>query len=197
MPDGAHHILKLYAQSDPYSNGSYWFNPDTGVNPCMGVSAGNSLTYYTTDGSYICAVEDYTAGTKTIYLPDETKVSLITNGQVFQDRNGNKVTIAFNSGTTNRIGRCWTYHFHFSYNCDAVRLRDLDPWQLSKLYCAGQLYNSGTVWLRPSSGRRANYVAGTAGFRDFGLRIHPRSKLWNAIERYASRQVGKRLISTM
>ena len=104
MPDGAHHILKLYNQPDPYSNGTYWFDPQTGKNPCTGATAPNPLMYYTTDGSYLRVVVDNSnpaGGVWTIFLPDGSSVSGAWAGGAtrIQDRNGNRVTISFDNNT--------------------------------------------------------------------------------------------------
>ena len=120
MPDGAHHVLRLYGQTDTYGNASYWYSPVTGTNPCTGQSL-SSLTYYTTDGSYIRVSVNPTnptaypaGGPFTIYLPDGTQVSGAgwgswANGQPFAaisgnltiaDRNGNKVTVTRNSSNS-------------------------------------------------------------------------------------------------
>lgn len=109
MPDGAHHILKLYNQPDPYSNGGYWFNPLTGTNPCTGAAAPNPLVYYTTDGSYLRVVVDNSnpsGGSYTIFLPNGTTVSGSWNSgsKTIQDRNGNRVTISTSdSGSTTTL----------------------------------------------------------------------------------------------
>jgi RHS repeat-associated protein len=118
LPDGAHHMLKLYGQTDTYSNYSYWFNPVTGQNPCTQQTLASPLIYYTDDGSYIRVSVDnsnpskyQTGGPYIIYLPDGTQITSTgwgawANGQpvaalaasgIISDRNGNKVTITENS----------------------------------------------------------------------------------------------------
>jgi YD repeat-containing protein len=133
MPDGAHHVLKLYGQYDTYQNGTYWFNPETGQNPCSQQTLPTPLTYYTTDGSYIRVVindsnpAQYPAGGPwTVFLPDGATASgagwgawssgqpiaqvLIAN--VIQDRNGNRVTITTDAQSnvtlTDDLGRSIT-----------------------------------------------------------------------------------------
>ncbi len=106
MPDGAHHILKLYNEPDPYSNGTYWFDPDTGKNPCTGAAAPNPLMYYTTDGSYIRVTVDNSNpphSVRNIFLPDGTVVSGdwgdVGSPTIIQDRNGNRVTVSTDNNT--------------------------------------------------------------------------------------------------
>ena len=108
MPDGARHVLKLYGQSDPYQNGTYWFNPVSGQNPCTKQTLPNPLTYYSTDGTYLRVALDtsnpsqYPGGAPwTIYFPDGSTVTdrrpagATAPTQTMSDRNGNKVTITF------------------------------------------------------------------------------------------------------
>jgi hypothetical protein len=113
MPDGAHHILKLSGQNDPYQNNTFWYNPETGQDPCNQVTLPSPLVYFTADGSYIRVEVDnsnptqYPAGGSwKIFLPDGTLVTgtgwnAWANGSAaggflpantIQDRNGNSVT---------------------------------------------------------------------------------------------------------
>jgi YD repeat-containing protein len=121
MPDGAHHALKLYGQSDNNGDSSYWFDPQTGYNACSGQTLASPLTYYTSDGSYL-RVQINTPGDQwSIYLPDGAQASgsgigINAAGPMatsIQDRNGNKVSIVPDNGAgatvlTDDLGRSVT-----------------------------------------------------------------------------------------
>jgi hypothetical protein len=124
MPDGAHHVLKLYGQTDTYGNGTYWFDPQSGEDPCTSQTLASPLTYYTTDGSYIRVSVNtsnpgaYPAGGPyTIYLPNGMEISSAgwgtwASGQPFaatsgnstiRDRNGNQVKVTLNANNTTTL----------------------------------------------------------------------------------------------
>ncbi|MBK7706140.1 MAG: hypothetical protein IPJ30_10245 [Acidobacteria bacterium] len=96
-PDGTIRNVTFTSQQDPYTNEVRWgCNISTGYHPVT------SMTYHSTDGSFLKLVYQRT-GEWTLFFPDGSRVENDANGQRIIDRNSNfveKGTVTLPDGTT-------------------------------------------------------------------------------------------------
>ena len=105
-PDGALRTLHLRGHNDVSGDGFYQIGPDGQPSPCAEDNqvppVSGTLTYFTTDGSYLkLEIEDlagsgeaWTTRPWTLYLPDGTRFEGVSNRTDFiYDRNDNEIEI--------------------------------------------------------------------------------------------------------